>query len=347
MAFMLDGGAGKWCRMLCSILLTTTSGFAAAKVSTLPESNAQEALVQVESDDTTSVAVNGTGPGDWGPGDYPAGIGQQTYLTITGVPGQQGLTRKYKVHVPRGYDRNVPAPALFCLHGLQQNPVMFCVNGTGLPAKSDAEGFVLIMPFGHGNSWNGGDCCGTAQSMGLDDVGLMRAIFAEVGRHVNLDLGRVYTTGLSNGGYLSYKLACEAADLFVAAAPGSAAAPKSCNPSQPISILDVHGTADTYVPYEVQKPSLETLATANGCQVTTKASTILKSGGDTTCVNYDGCPAGVFVNGCTINGGGHVWFGDPSCGTGVGALGCIFVGANSNFMVNTDAAWSFFKPLSR
>jgi polyhydroxybutyrate depolymerase len=228
-----------------------------------------------------------------------------------------------------------------------QNAVSFCVNGAGLPGKSDAEGFILIMPLGHQNSWNGGDCCGGAQTMGLDDVALIRAIFEEVAGHLNVDRHRVYTTGFSNGAYLSYRLACEAADLFVAAAPGAGGAPTPCNPSKPVSILDIHGTADGYVNYSLQKPSLDSLAAKNGCQLATSASSLPPSGGDTTCVTYGGCPAGVEVTGCTIQGGGHVWFGDPGCGTGVGPIGCVFVGANSDFMLNTDSIWKFFSRLSR
>ncbi len=80
------------------------------------------------------------------------------------------------------------------------------------------------MPNGYQASWNGGTCCGQAASAGLDDVALVRAIFAaEVVKHVNVDLGRVYATGLSNGGYLSYRLGCEASDLFTAVASGSGA----------------------------------------------------------------------------------------------------------------------------
>jgi polyhydroxybutyrate depolymerase len=183
--------------------------------------------------------------------------------------------------------------------------------------------------------------------MGLDDVALIRAIFEEVAGHLNVDRHRVYTTGFSNGAYLSYRLACEAADLFVAAAPGAGGAPTPCNPSKPVSILDIHGTADGYVNYNLQKPSLDSLAAKNGCQLGTSASSLPPSGGDTTCVTYGGCPAGVEVTGCTIQGGGHVWFGDPGCGTGVGPIGCVFVGANSDFMLNTDSIWKFFSRLSR
>ena len=53
------------------------------------------------------------------------------------------------------------------------------------------------------------------------------------------------------------------------------------------------------------------------------------------------------MTGCTIQNGGHAWFGDPSCGTGAGASGCGIVGANSNHMVNTNAVWEFFENKSK
>ena len=162
--------------------------------------------------------------GDWAPGDYQSNFSGGNYLTISGVTGQMGNDRQYAVHVPTGYSKNTAVPALFCLHGLAQNPVMFCLDtGVAWPTKADQEGFVVIMPNGYMNSWNAGTCCGGAASAGLDDVSLMRAIFAEVGKHVNIDLRRVYATGLSNGGYMSYRLASEASDLFVAVAPSAGA----------------------------------------------------------------------------------------------------------------------------
>ena len=293
--------------------------------------------------------------GDWRAGDYPpSALTQERYLTIEGVPGQKGLSRQYKVHVPPGYDCTRPTPLVFCLHGLMQTAVSFCVNGTGFqggsgfPAKADQEGFILVMPNGHVNSWNGGSCCGTAQVMGLDDVALIKAILAEVGKHLNVDSRRVFATGLSNGGYLSYRLACEAADLFTAVAPGAGGiAGFECRPSRPISVLHIHGTSDLFVPYSLQASSQATIGAASGCGTGTMPATVPASGGDTTCVTRTGCPAGIEVTACTVQGGGHDWFGDPGCGTGAGALGCGVVGRNSDFMVNTTAAWNFFERLSR
>ncbi len=304
---------------------------------------------------------NGSGPGDWVAGDYPDDVHAQTYLEISDVPGQMGNVRQYKVHVPASYDPEVPMPLVFCFHGLGQNAVMFCVDGTGMLAKSDAEDFILVMPNGFQNSWNGGTCCGGAATSKLDEVALVRAIFEEVKSHLNVDLSRVYALGLSNGAYMSYRLACDASDFIVAVAPGAGAIGmddigggtnpdgdfEECKPTHPVSVLDLHGTADGLIPYSTQRPTLERIAMENGCNLTTHAATQPSSVGDTTCVSYDGCPSGVDVTGCTVMGGGHVWFGDASCGTGAGPVGCGFVGANSTSLVNTDAAWGFFKAHAR
>ncbi len=302
--------------------------------------------------------------GDWTPGDYPSNFSGGNYLTISGVTGQMGNARQYAVHVPTGYSKDTPVPALFCIHGLGQNPVMFCLDtGVAWPTKADQEGFVVIMPNGYMNSWNAGTCCGGAVSAGLDDVSLMRAIFAEVGKHVNIDLRRVYATGLSNGGYLSYRLACEASDLFVAVAPsagaigtaaigggtGTTSDLMACAPTHKVSVLDIHGTSDPLIPYSTQKPSLAIVQASDGCSMTTAPATVVPSGGDTTCVSFTGCPScpNVNVTGCSIMGGGHCWFGSSDCGTGGGAIGTAVVGANSNFMKNTDSIWSFFSGISR
>jgi polyhydroxybutyrate depolymerase len=302
--------------------------------------------------------------GDWTAGDYPSNFSGGNYLTISGVTGQMGNDRQYGVHVPTGYSAGTPVPAVFCIHGLDQNPVMFCLDtGVAWPTKADQEGFVVIMPNGYMNSWNGGTCCGAAVSAGLDDVSLMRAIFAEVGKHVNIDLRRVYATGLSNGAYMSYRLACEASDLFVAVAPSAGAVGTAaigggtsttsdlttCAPTQKVSVLDIHGTSDPLIPYSLQMPSLAVMQASDTCSMTTMPATVEPSGGDTTCVTFAGCPTcpNVEVTGCSIMGGGHCWFGSSDCGTGGGAIGTAIVGNNSNFMKNTDTIWAFFSGISR
>lgn len=303
----------------------------------------------------------GSGPGDWGPGDYPPDLTSSNWLEITGVPGQKDYTRQYKVHVPASYDASTPTPLVFCLHGLGQDGLLFCVTGTAMDKKSDEAGFIMVMPNGYQNSWNAGTCCGGASTEQLDDVALIRAIFDEVKGHVNVDLDRVYATGLSNGGYLSYRLACEASDIFTAVAPVAGAIGinaigggtnfesdfTECAFSRPVSILDTHGTSDPLIAYALQEPTLELAAMNNGCGTTTKPATVPMGGGDTTCVTYEGCPSGIELTACSIQDGGHCWFGSADCGTGGGDIGLAIVGNNSDTMDNTDMGWEFLKRLAR
>jgi polyhydroxybutyrate depolymerase len=310
--------------------------------------------------DAAVEAPRSTGPGDWKAGDYPQDLMGSTYLELKGLPGQANTARQYKVHVPPSYDPKKPMPLVLCMHGLGQDPVMFCVIGADMPKKSDSAGFLLLMPFGYQNSWNAGTCCGGAVTEKIDDVGFIRALIKEVSSHLNIDLTRVYATGLSNGGYMSYRLACEASDVFVAVAPGAGAIGmddigggtsasgdfSACKPVNRVSVLDLHGTEDPLIPYRLQKPSLERIAQLNGCMLQTQSAAQPASSGDTKCVSYTGCPAGTEVIGCSVDGGGHVWFGSPNCGTGVDAA-CAIVGANSKTLVNTDAVWSFFSTHAR
>ncbi len=304
--------------------------------------------------------------GAWSAGDYPKDLKSQSYIAISGVRGQRGLQREYKVHVPKGYNKNTPTPVVFCIHGLSQNPVLFCIDGTntsgnnfngkgGLIDQADENGFILIMPNGYKWSWNAGSCCGSARRMGLDDVALFRAILAEVGRHLNVDTHRVYATGVSNGGFMSFRLACEASDMIAAIVTASGEIvlnpQSSCQPENKVSVLSFHGTSDPIVPYSGFESSMPYIATWNGCSSNTTSASFPNSGGDTTCATYTGCPAGVTVTGCSVENGGHCWYGSPSCGTGYGKLGSnligIIIGDNSDITVESDDVWPFMKNYTR
>ena len=310
-----------------------------------------------------STPPRASGPGDWVAGDYPSDL-FVPYLEIKGVPGQRDLVRQYKVHVPASYQREKPMPLVFCIHGLGQDPNLFCLSGAKLDKAADQAGFILVMPLGYESSWNGGTCCGRARDEKLDDVALIRAILADVAKHLNVDLERVYTTGLSNGGYLSYRLACEAPDLFAGVVVGSGAVginafpdkadenPEllsvtsnftDCAPSRPLSILHLHGTADGYIPHTLQAKSLMLMAEKYGCSQTSMPAVSPNSAGDSSCVTYAGCSAGVELTGCTVEGGGHCWFGSDDCGTGAGFLGMAFVGENSDTLDNNHELLEFLQ----
>ena len=295
----------------------------------------------------TSTAGSGSTPptpgdcvGDWKAGNYPADFVEKGTLLggSTSLPAIGGFD--YAVHVPKGYDCHVPTPILYGLHGLGMNGWTFNVAGSstpmrtgGLVAKADEAGFILVMPTGMGPT--------------ADAVKAIRDIFKNLETHLNIDHKRVYATGHSFGGSLSYLIACTAADLFTAVAPNAwTMAPAGCKPAQPISVLASDGDQDAIAPGGGDvTPAVKVFAAANGCSTMEMPATVPASGPDTTCVTHPGCKGGVEVTACTIKGGGHVWFGDPTCGTGADA--CGVVGANSDYYVNTDFAWDFLKRFSR
>jgi polyhydroxybutyrate depolymerase len=318
--------------------------------------------------------------GNWGPGDIPSTGGAPggiDYIDISGVTGQSGLTRQYKVHIPSTYVAGVPTPLVFCLHGLGEVTVMLCVNGSnttpfsgngtsgGFITQSDDNGFILVMVQGYEFSWNGYACCGEAHSMNLDDVSLIRAILAEVEEHVTVDTHRVYAVGFSNGGFMVDRLACEASDLFAAvmsASGGIALAANStiidaCKPAHHIAVLATHGVGgkDLFVPYAGEQASMAHFAQVNGCAATTSPASFPASAGGTgsgsvSCVTYDGCPRDNAVTFCSIEDGGHCWYGSPSCGTGFGAIGAdisLLGGANTQNISDSDIFWPFLSRYHR
>jgi polyhydroxybutyrate depolymerase len=198
-------------------------------------------------------------------------------------------------------------------------------------AKADEAGFIVVMPSG-------------LQPQD-SHVQVVRDIFKEIDKHLNIDHKRVYATGHSFGGSLSFLLACTAADLFTAVAPNAWTTIGTCTPARPIAVLASHGDADRIAPPGDLGATMNTFASADGCSAMETPATVPVSGGDTTCVTHAGCTGGVEVTYCTIKGGGHVWFGDPTCGTGA-ASACSIVGANSTYYVNTDFAWDFLKRFS-
>ena len=248
------------------------------------------------------------------------------------------VPRIFDFYVPRSLPADEPAPLLFVLHPLTQNRQWGKLTA-GMIDKAEREGFIAVFPDGILGSWNGGTCCGSASLHHLDDVGVIRDIHARLGELVCFDHSRVYATGLSNGAFLSHRLACEAADIITAIAPvaGVLGIPEArCSPSRPVPVLQIHGVDDALVPYRggLLGPSApDTVAgwaSRNGCS---GAMTETYRQGSASCSSYQACDEGAVASLCTIEGGGHCWFGEPLC----------FVGGNPSDLVATDAVWEFLR----
>lgn len=244
-----------------------------------------------------------------------------------------GLQRTARVHVPASYDPATRTPLIINVHGRTTNASQQETVSRAI-AKSDAAGFVVVHPEAHGSptSWNaGGGCCDPALSANTDDIGFMAAIIDEAKSKLCLDEDRVFMMGLSNGGYLSYRAACELADRV--AAIGSVAgllSMPSCNPSRPVPVFQVHGTSDNIVQYAWASSTIDFFKSNNGC--TTSQNTF--TNGSVSCTTHGGCTANADVTMCTVQGGGHQWPG----GTTI-----PFLGNNTNDLNATDALWTFFQ----
>lgn len=250
-----------------------------------------------------------------------------------------GLERTYRLHLPEGYDRS-PTPLVFNFHGYTSNPVAQEYYSV-MSETADREGFAVAYPQGTGvpASWNAGVCCGSAVDDQVDDIGFVAAMIDAIGESVCLDTARVYSTGLSNGGFLSHRLACELSDRIAAIAPvAGVMGMESCEPSRAVPVMQFHGTADTLVPMEGSEqlgfPSVDATladwAERDGCS---GDPTVTFEDGDARCEAWSDCAEGSAVELCVIEGGGHTWPGGrvPAA-----------VGVTSNDLSASERMWDFF-----
>lgn len=234
-----------------------------------------------------------------------------------------GLERTYILHVPTTYDRNRAAPLVLDFHGGAGNANNQMRNSK-FGELADEKGFIVVYPNGTGRledkilTWNGGTCCGYAVTNQIDDVGFIRALIAELQSQYNIDPKRIYATGLSNGGIMSYRLACEGSDIFAAIAPVAGTQDYvQCNPSEPVSVIHFHGTDDTHLPYgggrgddsiagvvfTSVEESINFWLDTNQCATTPQSETFSDIQHDT----YSDCANGTAVELYTIVDGKHAW----------------------------------------
>jgi polyhydroxybutyrate depolymerase len=239
--------------------------------------------------------------------------------TSTGSVDVGGVARTYRLHVPEGLRSDEPVPLLVALHGGGGSGEQYS-RSSQWDSVADAEGFVVVYPDGTGGipTWNAGECCGAAARDDTDDVGLVDALIDHLAATLPIDEERVVATGHSNGSTMSYRLACELADRIVAI--GVQAAPLTydgCAPSEPVSVLHIHGAEDPNVPIgggqgstglsQLDWPSVregvDTMAVAAGCDGDPATSTA----GILSTTMWSGCDDGTEVELVVVAGGGHGW----------------------------------------
>ncbi|MCP3100151.1 hypothetical protein LZ198_14845 [Myxococcus sp. K15C18031901] len=311
---------------------------------------------------SSSSATRPEGPGDESPGPATAGeppVPERAACSgLTVGPGTHdwtvrhaGRERQYRVHVPPGYDATRPTPVVLAFHGFGSTGRQL-ESRIQLSALADTEGFLAVYPQGlgarqlsgesakeGGYGWNAGACCGLPQVSGVDDVGFVDALLADLDTRVCVDPRRTFATGFSNGGFFAYRLACERAGRFAAIVPVAGMEGVSpCAPSRPVPVLHFHGTADPVIlygggenipfghPYPSAEESVLRFARRAGCTATRET---WRQGGS-ACVEHTGCtPEGATATLCSAEGAGHVW---PEAST-----------PSNTGLDATREAWRFFQ----
>jgi polyhydroxybutyrate depolymerase len=248
-------------------------------------------------------------------------------LTFTAAPPTPGLSlreitvddmpRSYYLYAPKDFRSRTPLPVVMVFHGLNQDG-SYLASTTGFNDLADTDGFLAVYPNGSGGSeglsWNAGSCCGFASDHRIDEPAFVRGILADLEQWTAIDSRRIYAAGFSNGGGLAYRLGCEMADTLAAIAPvGGAFIFERCRPSRPISLLDLHGSADQVVPFagggsgpNMIPPVEEVLAAwaeFNGCG----EGPLSEQGEAAAHTYYAGCADGTAVEAYLIQNIGHSW----------------------------------------
>lgn len=157
----------------------------------------------------------------------------------------QGIARTYRLIVPASVDLAAASPIVFAFHGFLLDSKDFMARYTEFGALAEKEKFVVVFPQGLERRW---EILGDTNR----DIVFFDALLEHLKKSYNLDLNRVYATGMSNGGYFSNLLAAKRSDVIAAIAPHSSGMGvlglTGVKAKRKYAVLVIHGTADNIVP---------------------------------------------------------------------------------------------------
>lgn len=254
-----------------------------------------------------------------------------------------GVQREYRLYVPASYSPGTPAPLILNLHGLGSNMQQQELYGD-FRAIADTAGFILVHPNGTLDPtgtrfWN---VIGLST---VDDLGFLVALIDTVSAQYNIDPERVYSTGMSNGGYMSYELACFRSERItaIASVTGALIIPRfnACSATHPTPVMQIHGTEDPTVPYGGSTTSvgIDALvnywASFNNCSPSPSITQVPDIDPNDGCTVehrvYSGGDGGSSVELHKVLGGGHTW------------PGAIFpIGVTNQDINASKEIWRFF-----
>lgn len=261
-----------------------------------------------------------------------------------------GRIRNYVLILPPTYyNSSETIPLVIALHGTGGS-AKHMERMYGLNEKAASSGFVLLYPEGIRNdgplglrSWNAGRCCEDAMEKNVDDVGFISTLIDRMVADFRIDSRRVYVTGMSNGGMMAYRLACELSEKIAAIAPvSSTLMAKTCDPERAVPVLHLHSVLDTKVPHSggigisgynftPVDSALRVMAVHSGCSDTAEQV----DDGKVIVTRWTNCSDGASIESHVTYDGGHSWPGAKDHPP--------WADMPSAYINATDLMWEFFR----
>ena len=266
----------------------------------------------------------------------------------------EGNEREYILYIPKSYDKSESNPLILAFHGAMGSADIMAKYYGFIP-KAEKEGFIVAFPNGASRlpsgdlaTWNAGNCCAYAVQSDSDDVTFVKAVIDNIKKKVNV--GKIFATGMSNGGMFSHRLACDMSDTFTAIAAVSGTINyDDCNPKEPISIMHIHGLLDDRVlfnggcgpkctresetEYTSVPDTISGWVKRNNCKGNPER--VFENEG-AYCDVYSNCTGDTQVKLCVVKEGGHSWPG------GKESSNQLEQDIPSNSISATDEVWDFF-----
>lgn len=257
--------------------------------------------------------------------------------------------RTFLTHTPTEYSGLQKLPLIIAMHGGFGNAFNL-QNQSQLSVKADQEHFIVVYPEGakgglfNIRTWNAGVCCGHAAASNIDDVQFIDELIQYMIANFSVDENRIYATGMSNGGFMSYRLACEMPDKIAAIAPVACSMTMDiCMPSNPVPIIHFHSAQDANVLFSGgygigasshYSPPLDSIfnvwSSLNNCVI---ENDTLIDNNDYALVNWRECDCVADIEYYLTQDGGHSWPGGNP--TPMGDPVSQVINAN-------DRMWDFF-----
>lgn len=271
-------------------------------------------------------------------------FGAQAQTTVIDSIYHNGIYRHYRLYVPAIYTGTQAVPLVFNLHGYTSNSFAQQYYGNFMPI-ADTANFLVVHPDGTllgGNQyWNAGFTPGNP-----NDLDFLETLIDSLAADYNIDQDMVYSTGMSNGGIMSYYMACQMNNRIAAIASVTGTMTVSmyniCNPQTPVPVLEIHGTMDPTVPYNGNTTSkhIDTVINYWRNNNNTDISPVIFNYPDI--MPGDGCTATeyAYLNGdagsetvlIKITNGGHTWPGAP-----------VIIGTTNQDFNASVRIWQFFR----